>query len=1789
MRQSYSNFRNQIKTILFGFSLLLTLFFFSANTVNAQAFRTTWVTSDGTITIPTNPASGTYNYNITWTNLTSVGIGNGAATGQTGSYTITGLTNGRTYEIAITGDFPHFYMNNGNQKLKIKTIEAWGNIVWKSMESAFNGCSPLVYNATDTPDLSLVENMSEMFNYCGNVNRGTGNWNWNTENVINMSGMFTRNASFNKDIGNWDVSNVTDMSRMFNGTSSFNQDISNWNTSSVTDMSGMFGGASSFNQDISNWNTSSVTDMSGMLFSATSFNQDIGSWNTSNVTDMRSMFSSATSFNQDISNWNTSNVTDMRSMFSSATSFNQDISNWNTSNVTDMRSMFSSATSFNQDIGNWNTSNVTDMSGMLFSATSFNQDIGSWNTSNVTEIRSMFQLATSFNQDIGNWNTGNVTDMSNMFNNAISFNQDIGNWNTSNVTKMNWMFEGATSFNQPIGNWNTSNVTEMWAMFKGATSFNQPIGNWNTGNVTYMREMFKEATSFNQNIGNWNTSNVVANMRMFEGATSFNQDIGSWNIENIGFRVWAAMENIFSNSGINTSNYDATLIGWASQNVRPNVYLGANGLTYCNGAAARNILTSAPNNWIITGDSVSGGAAISNNTLSQNQFDLCLNVSTTLEADGNGIITWYDSPSGTNPIHTGSSFTTPILTADSTYFYVQDSVAGCGVSNRLPILVTTSSMENITPPQNQYGVCLNDTTVLEVDGNGTVYWYDSPTSITPIHTGSSFTTPVLTADSTYFYAFDSIAGCNNGRLELLVTALSSLNAVSKTNYTTYLDASGQVEIDAILLDSISSAGCGNTVASYLYDDTGLATRLFSCVDSIQNVVLRVTDNNGNTDTSSTVIHVKDTIPPTFTTRVVPVHFGASNQAVVPANYFITTLSDNCTDSTDISVVFNHNGRDSVTLYCGSSAIRNLQLRVTDRAGNVVIQPVEIRPSSSIYDFNVNIIGGVFRPAISTTITVLANNYSCAPKSGELKVTLPSDVAYNSASITPDRIVGNDLFWDVTDLSYDRNFVVRISVTPDSNLNIGDEVCFSGHITPEINDLTRLNNLKQYCFPVVNSYDPNDKQVYPQGICDEKFTQRSDLPLTYTIRFQNTGNAPALNVNIVDSLSTLLDRHSLRVVGTSHPMVVDTTANSSVINFRFDDINLPDSTSNPELSQGYVIFEVSEQDTGRLDTARIENKSYIYFDTNAPIITNTVKNTVVDILPNCNPSDGTPIADCQLPTNLTAETLSATRVKLSWTTPANTNAINYEIYRNNQLLQTVVASQLSFIDSLVSSSTQYTYFIKAICGNNTATSNTVQVRTIPSTPTLFSLEAACKGESGVIEVRSSGAVYRVYDSQDATNPILETDNATIQTPALNDTTTFYISVIINNLESERLEVVVPIKEVFEAIIEQGSLLESCTRAFALSANEVENASYLWFRDNIQVGTERTLSVSIEGKYTVRIEKDGCRAESEITQTAFVNAPTAQIEQGNTVIFCGNGILNAQDTSANVTYTWSLNGTDIGNGTSISVSKSGTYTLKASQPSCSDSASIAVTIADLPTAVLSTDKTEICPSEETTLSVTENTGSIYSWFRNGTAILNDSSTLVTSEIGTYKVEITTAENCKAESNEVEITEAQAPTATITINRENSLDKTITVSSSDSIVSVVWFKDGSEVAGFNNQRTVQPTESGNYKAKATYLSGCEFETEEKTFTFDIQTGIEEESAKVFSIYPNPNNGSFKVEFATTTNQKTNLVLVDGLGRTIYSKELSMNQKITSITLPKISAGVYVVQIVSQGKVYTKQLVIQ
>ena len=232
-----------------------------------------------------------------------------------------------------------------------------------------------------------------------------------------------------------------------------------------------------------------------------------------------------------------------------------------------------------------------EMIGMFNNAVNFNSDISGWNTSQVTDMTNMFSAAVSFNSNISEWNTSHVTNMSNMFNNAVNFNSDISRWDTSQVTTMISMFSAAVSFNSNISEWNTSKVVDMVYMFYNATAFNQPIGNWDTNKVTSMAYMFTQATAFNSNISGWNTSKVSDMAYMFSQATAFNQNLASWNITEILYNAGRMMIGMFDDSGLSTDNYNNILNGWASQEVKSNITLDANGIYYSSaGAEARSTL-----------------------------------------------------------------------------------------------------------------------------------------------------------------------------------------------------------------------------------------------------------------------------------------------------------------------------------------------------------------------------------------------------------------------------------------------------------------------------------------------------------------------------------------------------------------------------------------------------------------------------------------------------------------------------------------------------------------------------------------------------------------------------------------------------------------------------------------------------------------------------------------------------------------------------------------------------------------------------------------------------------------------------------------------------------------------------------------------------------------------------------------------------------------------------------------------------------------------------------------------
>lgn len=224
----------------------------------------------------------------------------------------------------------------------------------------------------------------------------------------------------------------------------------------------------------------------------------------------------------------------------------------------------------------------------------------------------------------------------------------------------------------------------------------------------------------------------------------------------------------------------------------------------------------------------------------------------------------------------------------------------------------------------------------------------------------------------------------------------------------------------------------------------------------------------------------------------------------------------------------------------------------------------------------------------------------------LSLDLDNISGYISASPAPVTNAAGLQSWQFTDVAPTHQRTVTLLVQLADATYMGQIMHDELQITSVHGGSTVLTTVCQNDPVLECAFDPNDKQVTPVGAGDAHLTAMDAL-LTYTIRFQNTGTIPAIDVVIHDQLDTDLDPQSVHFVGASHPvhMMID---DNGAITFTFNGIMLPDSGSDLAGSQGYVRFNVRAF-SGLPDLTPVDNHAEIVFDANPAIITNTTTNTL----------------------------------------------------------------------------------------------------------------------------------------------------------------------------------------------------------------------------------------------------------------------------------------------------------------------------------------------------------------------------------------------------------------------------------------------------------------------------------------------------------------------------------------------------------------------------------------------------
>ncbi len=263
------------------------------------------------------------------------------------------------------------------------------------------------------------------------------------------------------------------------------------------------------------------------------------------------------------------------------------------------------------------------------------------------------------------------------------------------------------------------------------------------------------------------------------------------------------------------------------------------------------------------------------------------------------------------------------------------------------------------------------------------------------------------------------------------------------------------------------------------------------------------------------------------------------------------------------------------------------------------------------DVALSLTSGNARPGFNSISTLTYKNVGTTILNGTITLTLDAKQTFVSADVTPTQN-GNVLTWNYTNLQlFDfKNINITLKTLVTAPLSSVAVSTVNGTITGAT-DVNPLNNSETTQITVRGSYDPNDKQVDKIGV--PTVTAIATTNLTYTIRFQNTGNADAIRVEVVDTLTKKLDITTIEMLGASHPYEMKIVSDSgkvkdfTVVKWTFDGIYLPDSTSNEKGSHGFIKYRI-KNDTKKmgLTVDSILNKAAIYFDFNPPIITNQAR-------------------------------------------------------------------------------------------------------------------------------------------------------------------------------------------------------------------------------------------------------------------------------------------------------------------------------------------------------------------------------------------------------------------------------------------------------------------------------------------------------------------------------------------------------------------------------------------------------
>ena len=264
-----------------------------------------------------------------------------------------------------------------------------------------------------------------------------------------------------------------------------------------------------------------------------------------------------------------------------------------------------------------------------------------------------------------------------------------------------------------------------------------------------------------------------------------------------------------------------------------------------------------------------------------------------------------------------------------------------------------------------------------------------------------------------------------------------------------------------------------------------------------------------------------------------------------------------------------------------------------------LRHIGFQPTPGTVDLMVDLtgIGTPARPGFAHRLRLIVRNIGTQVTSGTVVLQFDPLNTWVSGTPAPAAQNGSTATWQVPLLDPGEQIIVNVYLSTPSSAPLGTALNYQLMVTADDPDVALENNTVSFEQTIMGSYDPNEKEVVPTFL--EPIEVLQGERLTYTIRFQNTGTFLAERVVITDTLPLGLQWNTLHVIDSSHPSYWFVDA--GILHFVFDDIMLPDSSSNEPESHGLVRFTI-EPVSSLMVGDEVENIANIHFDFNDPIIT-----------------------------------------------------------------------------------------------------------------------------------------------------------------------------------------------------------------------------------------------------------------------------------------------------------------------------------------------------------------------------------------------------------------------------------------------------------------------------------------------------------------------------------------------------------------------------------------------------------